>query len=71
MIGEVKWFNQKKGYGFIHVIMDDSKEEDIFVHYTSIEMDGYKNLFEDQKVELEIATGKKGRYAIHVKPFDD
>ncbi|ACR80182.1 MULTISPECIES: cold-shock protein [Kosmotoga] len=57
MKGTVKWFSGKKGYGFI--TMDDGG--DIFVHFSAIEMDGYKTLNEGQRVEFEIEEGPKGR----------
>ena len=50
MIGRVKWFNNEKGYGFI----DFKENEDIFVHYSAIELDGYKTLSEDQLVEFKL-----------------
>ena len=55
--GTVKWFNPEKGYGFI------SREDgdDLFVHYSEIEMDGYKTLDEGQPVEFEITTGQNGK----------
>lgn len=60
--GIVKWFNDAKGYGFIAT--DEGK--DIFVHYTAINMDGRKTLFEGQQVEFEIADGPKGPQAANV-----
>jgi cold shock protein len=60
--GTVKWFNSSKGYGFI------SREEgdDVFVHYRSIEGDGYKSLEEGEKVQFEITEGPKGLQATNV-----
>lgn len=60
--GTVKWFNSSKGYGFI------SREggEDVFVHFNSIEGDGYKSLDEGEKVQFEIGQGPKGPQAIKV-----
>ena len=55
-VGNVKWFNNKKGYGFIHT--EDG--EDIFVHYSAIEGDGFKTLNEGQEVEFEVSQGPKG-----------
>ncbi|MEO6822573.1 MAG: cold-shock protein, partial [Candidatus Nanopelagicales bacterium] len=49
MQGTVKWFNQEKGYGFIEV---DGTERDVFVHFSAIEMDGFKTLVQDQRVEF-------------------
>lgn len=54
--GTVKWFNDSKGYGFISV----DNGEDIFVHHTAIEGDGFKTLAEGDKVEFEIVQGQKG-----------
>lgn len=61
--GTVKWFNAQKGYGFI------SREggEDVFVHFSSISIDGFRTLEEGQKVEFEITTGAKGPQASNVK----
>jgi CspA family cold shock protein len=55
--GTVKWFNSEKGYGFIAV----DGGQDVFVHFTAIEMDGYKTLDDGARVEFEIAQGQKGR----------
>lgn len=63
MQGTVKWFNQEKGYGFIEV---DGTERDVFVHFSAIEMDGFKTLVQDQRVEFEIGNGPKGPQAEHV-----
>jgi CspA family cold shock protein len=61
--GTVKWFNSEKGFGFIAV--DDGA--DVFVHYSAIEMDGYRSLEEGQRVEFEISQGQKGPQADGVK----
>lgn len=63
--GKVKWFNNSKGYGFI-VPADGSP--DVFVHYSTIETDGYKSLAEGQAVEFESASGAKGTQASRVIP---
>jgi CspA family cold shock protein len=61
--GTVKWFNADKGYGFIAV--DGGK--DVFVHYSAIEMDGYRALEQGQRVEFEITQGQKGPQAESVR----
>jgi len=63
MTGSVKWFNNAKGYGFVK---PDGQNEDVFVHFSAIDMDGYKTLKEGQKVEFEISQGPKGLHAVHV-----
>jgi CspA family cold shock protein len=60
--GNVRWFNPKKGYGFIET--DGSK--DIFVHHSEIQDEGFKSLDEGQQVEFEIREGEKGTYAANV-----
>ncbi len=65
MTGTVKWFNNKKGYGFI--TKDDG--EDVFVHYSAIDMEGFKTLEEGQRVEFEIEESEKGPQAVQVKPM--
>lgn len=61
--GTVKWFNENKGYGFIQ----KESGEDIFVHYTGIESEGYKTLTEGASVEFEVENSDKGPRAISVK----
>ncbi len=61
--GTVKWFNNAKGYGFVK---PDGLEKDVFVHFSSIDMDGYKTLKEGQKVEFEISEGPKGLHAANL-----
>ncbi len=63
--GTVKWFNPAKGYGFIG--RDDG--EDVFVHFSAIEMEGYRQLKEGQKVEFSIEKGPKGLQAAQVVPI--
>ncbi len=63
MIGRVKWFNNEKGYGFIEF----KENEDIFVHYSAIELEGYKTLSENQLVEFKLIETSKGYQAINVK----
>ncbi|NLW40779.1 MAG: cold-shock protein [Tissierellia bacterium] len=60
--GTVKWFNATKGYGFIST----EEGEDVFVHYSAIESDGFKTLEEGQSVEFEIVQGEKGPQATNV-----
>ncbi len=64
VIGTVKWFNATKGYGFI------SREDgpDVFVHFSAIQMDGYRTLEEGQRVEFSIEQGPKGLQAADVRP---
>ncbi len=63
--GRVKWFNNAKGYGFI---LPDNGSGDLFAHYTSIEMDGYKTLKAGQVVTFEIIDGDKGSHAVKIVP---
>ena len=60
--GTVKWFNNQKGYGFI----SDAEGNDVFVHYTGLNMDGYKTLEEGQEVEFDIVDGARGPQAANV-----
>ncbi len=64
--GKVKWFDNKKGYGFL----EREDGDDVFVHYTAIGGDGYKSLTEGQKVEFEIVDGDKGKQAANVTISD-
>ena len=64
-IGTVKWFNEKKGYGFI---APDGGGEDLFVHHSNIEAEGFRTLHEGQKVEFVAAQGRKGPEATNVRP---
>jgi CspA family cold shock protein len=63
--GTVKWFNAEKGFGFIAV----DGGPDVFVHYSAIQMDGYKSLDQDQRVEFEVTQGQKGPQAEAVRPI--
>ena len=63
--GRVKWFNNDKGYGFIEY--DGLVDEDIFVHYSAIEQEGYKSLKEGEIVEFTLIETTKGNQAINVK----
>ena len=60
--GTVKWFSNEKGYGFI----EREEGDDVFVHFSAINMDGYKTLTEGQRVEFEVVQGQKGLQAANV-----
>ncbi len=62
-VGKVKWFSNQKGYGFI--VMDGCTD-DIFVHHTAIQGEGFRTLSENQDVEFEIVEGDKGKQAVNV-----
>jgi cold shock protein len=62
-IGSVKWFNDAKGYGFI----SQDGGEDVFVHHTAINMDGFRTLKEGERVEFDITQGPKGLQAANVR----
>ena len=61
--GTVKWFNNSKGYGFI---TPEDGSQDVFVHHSSIQGEGYKSLDEGQSVEFEVQQGQKGPEAVNV-----
>ena len=61
--GKVKWFSNEKGYGFI----ERSDGDDVFVHFSAIEGDGYRTLAEGQAVEFEVTDGPKGKQASNVR----
>ncbi len=63
MKGTVKWFDSSKGYGFI----TGENGQDVFVHFSAIQMDGFKTLKEGDKVEFDIQNGQKGPQAANVK----
>lgn len=65
--GSVKWFNNAKGFGFIN----DGGEEDIFVHYSQIQGDGFKTLKQGEEVEFELRRGPKGLHAANVLRTND
>ena len=60
--GTVKWFNAKKGYG----LLSDAEGNDIFVHFSALQMDGFKELKDGEKVEFEVVDGEKGPQAANV-----
>ncbi|MFL1503195.1 cold shock domain-containing protein CspD [Pseudomonas sp. O64] len=61
--GKVKWFNNAKGYGFIN---EEGKTEDLFAHFSAIQMEGYKTLKAGQAVSFEIIQGPKGLHAVNI-----
>ena len=63
--GTVKWFNDAKGYGFI----SQEGGEDVFVHHTAIQMDGFRTLKEGERVEFDVTQGPKGLQAANVRPI--
>jgi cold shock protein len=62
--GKVKWFNNAKGFGFI---VADGQNEDLFAHFSAIQMDGYKTLKAGQTVSFDIVQGPKGLHAINIR----
>ena len=62
--GTVKWFSPEKGFGFI----SQADGPDVFVHFSAIAGEGYKNLEENQQVEFEVTQGQKGPQAVNVRP---
>ena len=63
--GTVKWFDNKKGFGFIET---DDSGEDVFVHYSALQAEGFKTLEEGQRVSFDIVQGDKGPKAANVSP---
>ena len=64
VVGTVKWFNDEKGFGFI----EREGEQDVFVHHSAVQMEGFKSLKEGQKVTMEVTQGQKGPQAENVVP---
>jgi CspA family cold shock protein len=64
--GTVKWFNAEKGFGFI---AQENGGDDVFVHYSAIQSQGYKSLDENQQVEFDVTQGPKGPQAENVRPL--
>lgn len=64
--GTVKWFNAEKGFGFI---AQENGGDDVFVHYSAIQVQGYKSLDENQQVEFDVTQGPKGPQAENVRPL--
>lgn len=65
--GTVKWFNESKGFGFIS---PDDGGDDLFAHFSAIQVRGFKTLRENQKVSFDVATGPKGKQATNIRPVD-
>jgi CspA family cold shock protein len=66
--GTVKWFDRRKGWGFIQP--DGENQEDVFVHYSAVQGEGYRNLYEGERVEFSIENNPKGPQAVDVVKLD-
>lgn len=69
VVGCVKWFSDTKGYGF--VVTDDAPNVDIFVHYSVIQSEGFKSLYEGQQVQFDLQIGPKGQFAQDVTRIEE
>ncbi|GGD53693.1 MULTISPECIES: cold shock domain-containing protein CspD [Lacimicrobium] len=67
-VGKVKWFNNAKGFGFI---VPEDGGEDVFAHYSTIQMDGYRSLKAGQEVKFEVQQGPKGLHAENIELSDE
>ena len=65
-IGKVKWFNNSKGFGFL---VPEGTTDDVFAHFSQIQIEGYKTLKTGQDVEFELIDGDKGKQALNIKPI--
>lgn len=65
MKGKVKWFNNSKGFGFLN---PEGSDEDVFAHFSQIQMEGYRTLKTNQEVEFDLVEGEKGKQAQNIKP---
>jgi len=63
-VGKVKWFNNAKGFGFI---VADNSSDDVFAHFSAIQMDGYRTLKAGQEVQFEVEEGPKGLHAANIR----
>lgn len=70
--GKVKWFNNAKGYGFIIANEDEAElsNEDLFAHFSAIQMEGYKTLKAGQSVRFDVTPSGKGYHAVNIQPLD-
>ncbi|WP_298829505.1 cold shock domain-containing protein [uncultured Piscinibacter sp.] len=67
LIGTVKWFNDAKGFGFIE---PEGGGEDVFAHFSAIQMEGFRTLKQGSKVRFELVQGPKGQLAQNIRPVD-
>ena len=67
MVGRVKWFNNEKGYGFVEY----KNNEDVFIHYSTIQIEGYKTLSEGEYVKFDLISTPKGYQALNVCPVKE